>query len=354
MVRCSAKGVLNISVDGETLTGASGGNGATGGRRGSKNNDNSSKKGPKSPIKLLDPDIGSGSPCKTCKKQVGDGPRAEAIQCDRCVAWLHLRCTKLNKEEYEFLTTHPKTTINWFCDVCRKELLTGEGGQDDRIAQQGAKIDTLMHVIQTMQSQMVDMQTSMAMVLDNSAKKETTVEVEKKVETQVTEALEDQQEKEEKKNNIMIFNLPESRSDDEDQEVEDDIKVVKEVMSIVHPNIGADTISDKTITRLGRRKEGKTRPIKVYFDNDLSKGKVFRNALKLRTTEKFSKVNISNDKTKKELLADRMLRDKLNAEKALKPDEDLIIFRGEIIRREDRAAKAKVDRAAKAQQGAQA
>ena len=119
----------------------------------------------------------------------------------------------------------------------------------------------------------------------------------------------------------------------------DDLKIVKEIISVVHPNVDNVTLCDKNVMRLGRRVTGKTRPIKIQFKDDFSKGKVFRNSVKLRNHEKYKNINISNDKTKKELMADKILKDKLEAEKLARPGEDLIIYRGTIMPRKDRPAK---------------
>ena len=157
---------------------------------------------------------------------------------------------------------------------------------------------------------------------------------------QVSEALEDQKEKEEKRNNIILFNVPETIKSDEKTEFSQDLETIKEIISVVHPNADTVALSGKNVMRLGGRRDGKVRPIKIQFQEDFTKGKVFRNSAKLRSSEKFGKVNISGDKTKKELEADRLLREKLMAARLEKPDDDLIIYRGNIIPRRERPARA--------------
>ena len=214
---------------------------------------------------------------------------------------------------------------------------------DDRVAQQGAKIDSFTEVINSIQKQMADLKCEMTKVVENTADKDWTEVPSKKgnqMQIQVSEALIDQKEKEEKRNNIILFNVPETVVSDEKTEMSQDLETIQEIISIVHPNADSVALGAKNVMRLGGRKDGKVRPIKIQFQEDFTKGKVFRNSVKLRNNEKYEKVNISNDKTKKELMADRLLKEKLEAAKLEKPDDDLIIYRGDIIPRAQRPARA--------------
>ena len=38
--------------------------------------------------------------CNICEKSVSD--KDDAIQCDICQAWIHLKCNKLNQIDYKF------------------------------------------------------------------------------------------------------------------------------------------------------------------------------------------------------------------------------------------------------------
>ena len=181
------------------------------------------------------------------------------------------------------------------------------------------------------------MQTQMTKIVEiTSTKKEAANEVQQGNVTEVVEALADQTEKEMKKNNVIMFNMPEPTVSDKKKEMKDDIELVKDVLAVVHPNISEVEIDEENTTRLGERKIGHTRPIRIKFRDDSCKGIIFRNSPKLKSHDKFSKVNISNDKTRKELMADRLLKDKLKTEREVRPQEDLIIYKGEIIPRANR------------------
>ena len=334
MVATKKGGVRNVSADGAVAK-----TDFAPPRRGSGNK-LKQKDQPLSPIKLLVSDADTDYPCKICDKIVSDEPNSTAVQCDRCLAWIHLGCSRLRRLDYNYLTNNPQSTVKWYCEPCTKDIESGPDGQDSRILQHGVKIDTLLQVIKGMQVQMTAMQEQMAMMMETTNQKNDEVEAEKTVDSHsmhakvYTEVMEEQREKEEKKNNIIMYNMPEPVTNDVNQAIKEDITLVKEVLAEVHPNIGEVEIDEKNTKRLGKeKKSGHTRPIKIQFRDDASKGQVFRNSAKLRSHDRFAKVNISSDKTRKELQEDRKLKEDLMVQRALRPDEDLIIHRGQIIKR---------------------
>ena len=105
-------------------------------------------------------------------------------------------------------------------------------------------------------------------------------------------------EREEIQNNILIFNVPEADSDDEDKE---DNQKIKEILNIIEPNIDTVTIKEK-MSRLGKRRTDATRPrpIKLTLQNQQQKSKILRASRKLKDSTKYKDVNISQEKTRKE------------------------------------------------------
>ena len=51
--------------------------------------------------------------CNICGKSVSD--KDDAIQCDICQAWIHLKCNKLNNIDYKYLQG---SSDPWFCLYC--------------------------------------------------------------------------------------------------------------------------------------------------------------------------------------------------------------------------------------------
>ena len=56
-------------------------------------------------------------PCRVCHKAVKD--RDRAIECDLCKTWLHIKCNKYDKNDYEFHQENPDEPF--FCIKCCAE-----------------------------------------------------------------------------------------------------------------------------------------------------------------------------------------------------------------------------------------
>ena len=56
-------------------------------------------------------------PCKICKNNVTNSD--QAIQCDLCDSWVHIKCNDLNYIDYKF----PQNSNDpWFCILCCSEI----------------------------------------------------------------------------------------------------------------------------------------------------------------------------------------------------------------------------------------
>ena len=161
--------------------------------------------------------------------------------------------------------------------------------------------------------------------------------IELKVQNQVIEAIDDSKEKEEKKTNIILFNVPEPPSKDTKSEREEDLRVVKEIMLAAEPEDETLAPLDlNKITRLGGRREGSTRPrpLRVTLDTPEEKWTIVKRSRKIKSKDAYKDIAIQSDKTKKELQEDR----KLKAECTQKRKDtglDYIIFAQVIMLREE-------------------
>ena len=283
-------------------------------------------------VETVDDNVEDPEPCNGCKAVITESECDKTIKCDQCQKWYHLKCSSLNTRALTFLKTADDLYpgIKWFCNYCLDTTFTSTKTSDDRYAQQDAKIDRLVELYSNMQEKMET-------VLDKLGNDK----IEKQISVGVTEGLTDQQEVNEKKNNMMVFNLSESTGDDKSL----DLTKVKELLTFVNPDIDTDSLSCENVTRMGFKKpandDHKPRPIKIVFDDPDTKWQFIKNAKKLSGSESFKKVGLSLDKTTKERQEDEKLRKELEAERKIRPTEDLIIFRKRIIPRANRQAEAR-------------
>ena len=57
-------------------------------------------------------------PCGICEKPVANNH--QAINCDKCGLWIHIKCNKINKQTYIYLM---RENSHWYCMLCTKTFL---------------------------------------------------------------------------------------------------------------------------------------------------------------------------------------------------------------------------------------
>ena len=57
-------------------------------------------------------------PCGICEKPVANNH--QAINCDKCGLWIHIKCNRINKQTYIYLM---RENFHWYCLLCTKTFL---------------------------------------------------------------------------------------------------------------------------------------------------------------------------------------------------------------------------------------
>ena len=145
--------------------------------------------------------------CGKCDKPAEE----ETIQCETCGIWFHKKCTNLTNPEFETLI-RGNECISFTCEVCLPE----KGNLSKRffeiekclklIQQQTSKIDSFSDILTAVQKQNETIQEQNKIIFKLLETRSDEV-IENKIKTQVTEVLDEQVEKDEKRKNIIIFNL---------------------------------------------------------------------------------------------------------------------------------------------------
>ena len=268
------------------------------------------------------------SPCKLCPDLVyGDG-----IQCDNCLAWVHCpghksNCCRLSKKEFAALKSSPDS-VKWWCNVCQNE----NNGNDNssmktKLAEHSSILNDLRAIIKTMQQQN-------EIILDMLKNRNPPTEDSLKI--HVEQALEGMLEKENRKNNIILYNVDESKKKGQECEKEDEV-LVKEILNFVNPVLDSAPINIE-IKRLGRprdltKQDTKPRPVKVSFDNVGIPLNLLRKAYRLKDF-RLKKIGLSADKTKAQREAEKATRDEYRRRKA--NNEDVCMYRGKVLTKDER------------------
>jgi hypothetical protein len=151
--------------------------------------------------------------------------------------------------------------------------------------------------------------------------------------TAVNDAIKEQDDRESKKNNIMLFNLPESKKLEVENKKADDEAKLNEIINIlsIKPKVNA-------FFRLGKPDNSKVRPLLVKLETEEQKQSFLSNAKKLGLldpTDLRKKVVIKKDCTKLELETEKVLVNEMKERRNC--GEDVVIRNGKIVARRVRS-----------------
>ena len=216
--------------------------------------------------------------CGECKEVVED--EMPGFQCETCLTWYHRHCTEVSKALYDLLCTNRDSGISWSCASCKN-------GKKKIFQMLTEKIEGLHETINELKIE-----------LKKSLNKVDTIE--SSFEERVKGIVLEEREKENRKDNLIIYNVPESKSMNEKDRTEDEGKV-QEIIKHFLPGSNSDhTVVD--FFRLGRDKNpDKTRPIKVTLKKNANiPGKVLKAIKTTSVLAHMPNIKFSPDRSKSE------------------------------------------------------
>ena len=307
--------------------------------------------------------------CKVCKKECLD-PESfnseddDSINCEECNHWFHKTCTNTTNAEWESLKGSNEN-ITFRCDDCIANK--GQHVNQMQMIQQllrennevlfkrleGMESKILLKVDEKIEQRMIEFEEKNEKLIDEKLKAHSkTVEQNKKehlsmeneIKAQVTQSMDEIKEKEEKKNNLMMFNLQESAKEDNNEEEKEDLQAIIKVFQHTNPELNDTVTSQLTVNnirRLGKKKtpasdednSTKPRPIKITLPNESTKFKILKKSHKLKEYQENNKIGLKLDLTKQQQMEEKALRQELI--KRREQQEDVMIFRGQVIKRAD-------------------
>ena len=141
------------------------------------------------------------------------------------------------------------------------------------------------------------------------------------------EFLDEVEDRERRRNNIVLFGLPELESGNVEARKEHDKNSLESVLEA----IDCEGVKIDSVFRLGKVVEGKARPVKAILCSREGKMEILRKSRSLRNTDQFKRVFISIDKTKFQQSEWNKLRNEQVARK--EAGEDVIIYGGRVVLR---------------------
>ena len=204
--------------------------------------------------------------CRDCKKVIHS--RDSPAECDFCENCFCFKCSKIEtKEAYKRLgSSKDEDGTMWFCYHCRTSF-TGVRKMVCRVAK-----------VEQKQVDLDEKQEEMGKRID---------ELENNgIESRIREALTEQKERDIRKLNIMVFGLPESDQETPERRNDEDYNRILDIVSVVMEIDNPRTMFTAKPIRIGLRKPGKSRPLRLNVDSTESKKKIIEAArLKVKESE---------------------------------------------------------------------
>ena len=276
---------------------------------GSSVNDNQSR----NPFEVLDDQASDDSststsdrPCEKCGGTINED--VKALQCEFCAKWVCLVCSEVPEKMYDIFIDDDIPSFLWSCASCIHAIPT---------------IKNLGKALQGVRDDQSETKAESGKLNAKVDKLESSIDV------KVQEAIEEYRERENRKCNLILHNIPESKEIDAGVRRDDDIQVITDVFK---EGLGVDQFEIQSSVRLGRKSdEGKNRLMKVTVDSVKTKREILSNAKKLKNYEKWSRVFITPDLSPKQRERSRALREELKRRQG-EGEEGLMIRKGEIVK----------------------
>ena len=262
--------------------------------------------------------------CIACK-QVFTDLDAKIVCCDRCENWYCSKCAHISDAGYNFLSSQEAENISWFCNTCkdqaRSAVLEDKCIEDkckeytDKFQQKLKSLESNIQKkaeatdVQELQQQMEECEKKIKGLQENRQEGQTWADImdsneKRTVEEVVEKSLKDRDSEEKehrnRRKNIIIFEMPESKKSEPDDRKEEDVqRFVGICKSICKINMTNNNI--ERAIRLGKVTEDKDRLLLITMKDENKKREVFQNLSKLRDAgAPFNKVIITHDLTKKQ------------------------------------------------------
>nr|CAI5818076.1 unnamed protein product [Callosobruchus analis] len=270
--------------------------------------------------------------CNICDVLVQESE--DGLLCEKCFIWKHRTCLSMSERAYNCIS---KSSQPWFCEDCKecdatkKKLTSGKkytlddvmgklNEMDKRYNLLFMKLEEQVRVTEEIKKEVKRIKENELTRLDSElvvVRKDITA-LKQLSSTKINDGdnqhinnqavLREVQNRAERSNNLMFYNIPESKSNDVKVRVDHDIKLISETLH----KLDVAVANFKAI-RIGRnvrndQMQDKPRPVKVFLKNSQLVSDCLRNKWKLKD----ALIKINSDLTKSQRDKYSLLKKQLN------------------------------------------
>ena len=306
--------------------------------------------------------VSSKSDAVKCSHDSCKGRTNEALQCFECKNMYHYDCLEISCSIYKSIIETSKVGVRWHCSRCL------QSSQSQSVSALQSNLDvfkqsmneqlktiteSVQKQLQDFKSQIIDgqnnCQKTYATALSESLDKQHTqtnqvvVELKRNVETLNNNVKQEKIQqlelklKEKKRNNVILFNLPESTEESPESAYKEDFS---NTLNAIDPNNELLSTDITDLYRIGQKQESKERPVIIRFRtlekrNEILNTTTYYHKQTDESTDEVKKVKLflQPDRTKKEVDKHKELRNELNRRK-LEGETNIFIQNGKIVERD--------------------
>ena len=281
--------------------------------------------------------------CKICQCVFCDEDD-KLIECGRCEKWECINCSQMSEKQYDLLNDKSLgVRLHWFCNECnalaisavktdkeieekcrqyfhtvREEIQETRTILDERITSEVSSLredikkfkkDMTKNSDPKLREEIENLKTDMKEYEENLKER-----IDEKMNDATTVCLDEFREREGRKLNIMLFNVPESEKEDPEDKKKDDMEFLRILMSEINL-----TVPFSQVIRIGvaEKTRGVPRPMRARTTCITDQRKILNAASILRDTEYYKDTYIKRDETPLE----RAQKKKLNVLRKSKTEE---------------------------------
>lgn len=245
--------------------------------------------------------------CKLC----GEANPEQIVECEYCEEWVCQVCAEITEDEFDILSK-PNSKMHWFCESCTEPALAllkkREGDKMVRdlyqqyltpfVEEINRKMRKLEDELITVKNEASEMRKKLTSDKETETTKAPNQEAAKIANQEAAKiGIKEIADREARSKNLLLFNVPESKSDDSPTRKEEDEALVKTLCKDV---LELDVPFSQT-TRLGPKKAGHSRPLRITVESKEQHEAVLRQAKNLKNhQDKYQNLSIRPDLTRLE------------------------------------------------------
>lgn len=249
--------------------------------------------------------------CGTCSLVVAE--RDKALQCDLCELWFHASCEKIDSATYELIKKDSKKgrpAIHWYCskqcNIVAAKYLGGVTHLERKVnvlTEKVAKVDqsvaglkegklpqNMIEAVKVISQQYVqnppDTEEQRTIVKEIIAERENDQICGLKdiISSKEREHMEEIEERVGRRNNLMLFGLPENRTENKEERTERDEEQLKTLLDEVR--VAQRPVEIRRIGRFQESDSSKLRPLRITFSSESARDEVLKAYHRVRRSDK--------------------------------------------------------------------